>query len=125
LSPVLFSLFLKDLTEFLSHSYDGLSNVYNAIHIFLDTEEFAVYFRLYLLLYVDDTVILAESVNVSKTNIVIFRKGSYKLNDNLVFSYNGQNIDIVNEFRERPFNLKEGGGGYVFFLKKYSDSQGC
>jgi hypothetical protein len=24
--------------------------------------------------------------------------------------------------RERPFNLK-GGGGYVFFLKKYSDSQ--
>ena len=25
--------------------------------------------------------------------------------------------------RERPFNLK--GGGYVFFLKKYSDSQCC
>jgi hypothetical protein len=50
LSPVLFSLFLSDLTEFLSHSYDGLSNVYNAVHIFLDTEEFSVYFRLYLLL---------------------------------------------------------------------------
>ena len=29
--------------------------------------------------------------------------------------------------RERPFNLKEGGGGggYGFFLKKYSDSQCC
>jgi hypothetical protein len=26
--------------------------------------------------------------------------------------------------RERPFNLK-GGKGYVFFLKKYSDSQCC
>ena len=25
--------------------------------------------------------------------------------------------------RDRPFNLKE--GGYVFFLKKYSDSQCC
>ena len=25
---------------------------------------------------------------------------------------------------ERPFNLK-GGGGYAFFLKKYSDSQCC
>ena len=50
LLPVLFSLFLSDLTEFLSHSYDGLSNVYNAVHIFLDTEEFSVYFRLYLLL---------------------------------------------------------------------------
>lgn len=56
LSPVLFSLFLNELTEFLSHSYDGLSNIYNAVHIFLDTEEFAVYFRLYLLLYADDTV---------------------------------------------------------------------
>ena len=37
-------------------------------------------------------------VNVTKTKIVIFRKRSYKLNDNLVFNYNGQNIDIVNEF---------------------------
>jgi hypothetical protein len=28
--------------------------------------------------------------------------------------------------RERPFNLKGGGGGgYGFFLKKYSDSQCC
>ena len=24
---------------------------------------------------------------------------------------------ILNVFRERPFNLKGGGGGYVFFLK--------
>ena len=28
-------------------------------------------------------------------------------------------------FRERPFNLKGGGGGYGFFLKEYSDSQCC
>ena len=28
------------------------------------------------------------------------------------------------QVRERPSNLK-GGGGYVFFLKKYSDSQCC
>ena len=27
--------------------------------------------------------------------------------------------------RERPFNLKGGGGGYGFFLQKYSDSQCC
>jgi hypothetical protein len=26
---------------------------------------------------------------------------------------------------DEPFNLKEGGGGYVFFLNKYSDSQCC
>ena len=29
----------------------------------------------------------------------------------------------INSLRERPFNLK--GAGYVFFLKKYSDSQCC
>jgi hypothetical protein len=32
---------------------------------------------------------------------------------------------IVPTVRERPFNLKGGGGGYGFFLKKYSDSQCC
>ena len=38
---------------------------------------------------------------------------------------NGSN-HIDNIVRERPFNLKGGGGGGVcFFLKKYSDSQCC
>jgi hypothetical protein len=31
LSPVLFSLFLNDLVEFISQTYDGLTNVYNAL----------------------------------------------------------------------------------------------
>ena len=31
-------------------------------------------------------------------------------------------VIIITLVRERPFNLK---GGYVFFLKKYSDSQCC
>ena len=51
LSPVLFSLFLNDLVQFISMSYDGLSDVYNATHFVLDMEEIAVYLRLYLLLY--------------------------------------------------------------------------
>lgn len=55
LFPVLFSLFLNDLVEFLSHSYDGLSNIYNAAHIFLDNDDISVYLKLYLLLYADDT----------------------------------------------------------------------
>ena len=35
-----------------------------------------------------------------------------------------ENNMIIQFVRERPFNLK-GGGGYGFFLKKYSDSQCC
>ena len=42
-------------------SYDGSSDIYNATHFVLDTNELAVYLRLYLLLFTDDTVMLAES----------------------------------------------------------------
>jgi hypothetical protein len=107
--PVLFSLFLNDLVQFISMSYDGLSDVYNATHFVLDTEEISVYLRLYLLLYADDTVILAESkeelqaalnsmylycktwdleINASKTKIVIFDKR--KINEKPVFTLNNE-----------------------------------
>jgi hypothetical protein len=61
LSPVLFALCLNDLVEFISKAYDGLTDVSNAAHFVLDTDEISVYLRLYLLLYADDTFILAES----------------------------------------------------------------
>ena len=58
------------------------------------------------------------SCNPDKTEIMIFSNRS--IPENLDFSFNGKSVPI----RERPFNLK-GGGGYGFFLKKYSDSQCC
>ena len=60
-SPVLFSLFLNDLTEFISHAYDGLNGISDVFKILLSNDEIEVYFKLYILLYADDTVILAES----------------------------------------------------------------
>ena len=56
-----FSLFLNDLTEFISHAYDGLNAVCDMSKIILSNDEIEVYFKLYILLYADDTVILAES----------------------------------------------------------------
>jgi hypothetical protein len=41
------------LVEFISHAYDGLTNVYNAAHIFLNTEDISVYLKLYQLLYAE------------------------------------------------------------------------
>ena len=119
LSLVLFSLFLNDLVEFISHAYDGLTNICNATHIFLDTEELSVYLKLYLLLYADDTVILAEShiellsalnamylncktwkleIMASKTKIAIFRKRSCKDIVNPVFTFNSEVINIEDDF---------------------------
>ena len=108
LSPILFSLFLNDLVRFISRGYDGLSDITNAVHLLFDNEDVETYFKLYLFLYADDTVILAESrdqlqaalnsmclccqtwkleVNPSKTKVVIFSKR--KIENKPVFTYNG------------------------------------
>jgi hypothetical protein len=99
LSPLLFALFVNDMSAHLSKFYSGLGHVSDqAKHIFHD-DTIEVYLRLYLLLYADDTVILAESseelqcaldglhdycqywnltVNTSKTKIVIFSRGKIR-----------------------------------------------
>ena len=50
LLPILFSLFLNDLNEFLSHSFNSLEHVTNLVHHTLNTHEVEVYMRLYMLL---------------------------------------------------------------------------
>ena len=117
LSQVLFSFFLNDLVDFISKAYDGLTNVTEAIHFLLSTDEVDTFLKLYLLLYADDTVILAESaqqlqaalnamflycktwklqVNASKTKVVVFSKK--RLNNLPLFRYDGENLSVVDEF---------------------------
>ena len=61
LSPNLISLFLNDLVHFISNSYNVLSTLSEDVASILNTEDIEVLFKLYLLLYEDDTVIFAES----------------------------------------------------------------
>ena len=61
LSPILFSLFLNDLVHFMSNSYNGLATLSEDVASILNTEDIEVFFKLYILLYADDTVIFAES----------------------------------------------------------------
>lgn len=115
---LLFSIFLNDLTDFMSHAYNGLKDVYNMSHLLFDNDDIEVYFKLYLLLYADDTVIFAESaaelqsalnamylycetwnlkVNATKTNVVIFSKS--RRTENCHFLYNNERLSVINEFQ--------------------------
>ncbi len=104
LSPFLFSMFINDLeTEFETNGIDGITIGMT---------------KLFVLLYADDIVIFADSiqgmqsalnilstycnkwklkVNTAKTKILIFRK-SGMLPRNLQFYINGVEIEIVKKF---------------------------
>ena len=95
LSPLLFSLFINDFESFLADKFKGLKtldNMWNDLSVIEDIESFL---KLYVLLYADDTVIMAEDpndlqlalnglnlyceqwslkINVDKTKIIRFSK---------------------------------------------------
>ena len=113
LSPFLFSIFLNDLESYFSQ-LDGVpletikDKLENELHIF---------YKIFLILYADDTVILAETsdglqrrldifqsycniwklqINVEKTKVMIFSKR--KSRQDLNFTVNGENIEIVDTY---------------------------
>ena len=55
MSPLLFSLFLNDLEDYLKSHYNGIR--------VQDPKSLEVYLHLFVLLYADDTIILAESAS--------------------------------------------------------------
>ena len=63
LSPLLFSIYLSDLKEFLSRKCDGFNYIQNLATEFVDATKVVVFLKLHLLLYADDTVILTETSN--------------------------------------------------------------
>ena len=111
LSPILFSLFLNDIEEqFINSGIEGLD--INMLKIFM-------------LLYADDIVIFSDTaedlqrsldllleycnrwklkINVSKTKIMVFRKGSI-LPRNLIFYYDGTQVEIVKQYLGLVFTV--------------------
>ena len=61
LSPLLFALFLSDLESFLSSKYNGLKKFQDNANNFIDDDNCALFLNLFVLLYADDTIVLAES----------------------------------------------------------------
>lgn len=112
LSPFLFSLYINDLEKFLiDKDIIGLQSVPKPI------DELFMYFKLCILFYADDTVILAETpddlqnalnefhlyceqwkltVNMNKTKILVFSKGQMIKRE---FYFRNEIIEIVKEFK--------------------------
>ena len=111
LSPLLFSLYVNDLENYL------LSNGSEFIN--LKDDDLNHYLKLLVLLYADDTVILADSaaslqrnlenlkeyceysklcVNRSKTKVMIFGARRPKP-ESYNFNYDNEPLDIVNDFK--------------------------
>ena len=106
---ILFALFVNDLQNFFE------LNDCRGIYIYFDAS-IDMYFKIMMLLYADDTVILAETaldlqhslnclyeysslwklnVNRSKTKIVIFGSNTRSIRNEYIFYYNGELLEIV------------------------------
>ena len=118
LSPLLFALFINDFNEFLSLKYDGLSGLNNLFTELSRNDEILTYLRLYILLYADDTIIMAENpyqlqlalnalneycqtwkltINLNKTKIIRFTKRRSP-NFNYEFWLNGEKVELVENY---------------------------
>ena len=114
LSPLLFAIYLNDFEFCLSKCYKGLQELSN---MSLSNEDVEIFLKLYVLLYADDTIIMAENendlqlalnatvmycnqwhltVNTSKTKVVIFSRG--KIRNKPVFTFGENPLEIVFDY---------------------------
>ena len=112
LSPLLFAIYLNDFQLFLSEKYEGLTKFSTSI-----LEELNIYFKIFCLLYADDTLVLAESdiqlqkaldglhnycnkwslkLNIDKTKVIIF--SAEKITRFKSFKFGENTIDIVEDY---------------------------
>ena len=113
LSPLLFLIYLQNLKSFISRGLKGIEHMQRE-HL---DEEIVTHFKLYILLYADDTVILAENpndlqaslnemksycdtfdlhINVNKTKILFFSRG--KLRKHHIINFSEHILDTVDEY---------------------------
>ena len=110
LSPLLFSLYINDLENFLVHK--------NVNPVAVTDEITGTYLKIFLLLYADDTIIIANNaeslqtslthlseycqkwkltINIDKTKIMVFSKTQWK--GNFILQYEGKDLENVQELK--------------------------
>ena len=111
-SPILFAIYVNDFQDSVGKCFQGLDLLYEHM-----SEELDTFMKLYLLLYADDTIIMAEStgelqdalnalndycekwsltVNADKTKIVVFSRGKVTKFPNCFLGTT--DIDVVEEY---------------------------
>ena len=117
LSPLLFAIFLNDFEYSISRKYNGLKELSKDINYLLSDDDVEHFLTMYVLLYADDTIVLAESpqelqnalnavydycndwklsVNTSKTKIVVFSK--VKVNNLPAFLFGHDILQVVDDY---------------------------
>ena len=115
--PNFVALFVNDLKEYLQDHFDGLT-LLKEIGAEISNNLPVDLYNIFLLIYADDTVILAESpeqlhlalnkhceycqkwnltVNASKTKVMLFSRGKCKY-DKLCFKYGNDTISVVKDY---------------------------
>ena len=100
LSPILFSLFLNDLEDYMS-AYGC-----NGIEVNMGGDQIELFLKLMVLLYADDTVILGTDAENFQNNLNIFY--DYTKQWNLNINYNKTKIMIFGARNTRNFQFKLG-----------------
>ncbi|MES9905565.1 MAG: reverse transcriptase domain-containing protein [Sedimenticola sp.] len=101
LSPVPFALFLNDMEDYLEiHSCQG-------IKVQLNSPDFTVYLKILLLLYADDTAILADNTVDFPRNLDYFYSNCKKWKLNVNFTKT--KIVVFGARKTTRFNFKLGG----------------
>ena len=117
LSPLLFSLFINDFESFLGDKYNGLKSIKDLFAETIQNQEVETFLKLFVLLYADDTIILAENpielqqaldatysycnrwklkINIDKTKIIRFSK---RLNNAPPpFWINNERVEVVENY---------------------------
>lgn len=117
LSPFLFAVYLNDFERFLRKYYFGLTHVSIAVKRELSDNDIELYVKLFVLLYADDTIVLAESelelqaalnavsvyckdndltVSLTKTKVIIFSSG--RITKHRDFIFNNKPVEVVDDY---------------------------
>ena len=118
LSPLLFAIYLNDFEQFMSTKYYGLKTLKDLYTNAATNDEMLTLLKLYVLLYADDTIIMAESpnelqlaldalskycqswklkINIDKSKIMGFTKRKSQTLDQ-DFWLNGEKLEIVDSY---------------------------